>query len=253
MEGKNHRLLQCALEILNDVSDRQEPVSFKEICETAQMPKSTVHNLVQTLFNMNYLSQDPITGKYTVGMRSFITGNAYRVTNPAQIMAKEIVERVARQSNETTHYAVLEGTDVVYIYKFDSTHSIRVYSQVGKRVPAHVTAIGKAILSGYTDEELRSFYPDPVLPALTPSSITSLDALLVQLRQVRATSVAFENEESSPQVKCIAVSVMNTKGRPVAGLSLAMPVYRGEDDTPALARLLLDAKQELEQLYALYD
>ena len=150
MQEKNHRLLQCALEMLNYVADCGQPVSFKELSDTFDFPKSTIHNLAQTMANLGYLQKNNGTGKYTIGIRCFQTGNAFRQSNLFLNMAKEIVERLCLESNETTHFAVLEGTEVIYMYKFDSNQPIRVHSQVGKKIPAHTTAIGKALLSGYS-------------------------------------------------------------------------------------------------------
>lgn len=253
MQDKNHRLLQTALEILNYVADSTDPVSFKAITERFSLPKSTVHNLVQTMNNLHYLEKNQDSGKFSVGIRCFQSGNAYRKMRPFQVKAGEIVEKLSQACNETTHFAVLQNTDVIYIYKYDSTHSIRVYSEVGKKVPAHATAIGKALLAGYSDDEIRALYPSGELPALTAHSITSVDILVEQLHEVRRTSVAYEFEESSPYVKCIAVPIMNRNRFPIAGLSLALPIYREETNTQNLIHLLLKAKSELEELYALYE
>lgn len=253
MQEKNHRLLQVSLEILTTIADSGEQVSFKEITTWFSLPKSTLHNLVQTLCNTGYLEKNEETGKYAIGISCFQTGMAFRKANPFKKQARKIVENVSLSCNETTHFAVLERTDVVYIYKYDSTQSIRVYSEVGRKVPAHATAIGKALLSGYTDDQVRALYPSEELPALTAHSITSLDILLEQLREIRRNSIAFEHEESSPYVKCIAVPVLNSKGFPAAALSLALPIYREDANTQKLIQLLMDAKKELEQLYALYE
>jgi DNA-binding IclR family transcriptional regulator len=252
MPEKTHRLLQNALEILDWVADSPEPTTSKKLREIFKFSKSTLYNLVYTLVNVGYLEKDAL-GRYTIGIRCFKTGNAFRVSNPFMVKAKEIVEELNMLSNETTHLAVLEGIDVVYIYKFDSTHAIRIYSQVGKKIPAHTTAIGKALLSGYSDDEIRRLYPEVKLPALTRNSITSVKVLIDQLREVRRTAIAYEQEESTPYVKCVAAPVMNSKEIPIAGISVALPVYREDEDVKKIIPLLLEAKHKLERLYVLYE
>lgn len=253
MNGKNHRLLEQSFEILNLIAAKGEPVSFKEICERIQLPKSTLHNLVQTLSNLNLLSRKEDSNKYTIGLKCFELGNAYLSSNPFYNMAKEVIEAASIKCNETTHFAILNGTDVVYLYKFDSTQPLRIFSHVGKRVPAHATAIGKALLSGYSDDEIRRMYSDPLLPSMTPNTITSVDVLLEQLREIRRTNIAYEKEESSPYIQCYAVPILNKQGFPVAGISISVPVYREENDTQKLVHLLLEAKEQLNNILRLYD
>jgi DNA-binding IclR family transcriptional regulator len=252
MLKSGHRLLQNALEILNFVADNPEPVTCRHLHEAFPLSKSTMYNLIQTMINSGYLEKDA-AGQYSVGIRCFRTGSAFRVLNPFKRRAKEIVEGVCIACNETTHLAVLEGTDVVYIYKFDSTQAIRIYSQVGKKVPAHTTAIGKALLSGYSDDEIRSFYGTSKLPVLTPKSINSVKVLIEQLREVRRTSIAYEQEESTPYVKCIAVPIMNSNNFPIAAMSIALPIYREDKVIKKMLPVLLDAKKKLENLYAMYE
>jgi DNA-binding IclR family transcriptional regulator len=253
MPGKNHRLLEQSFEIISFIASKAESVSFKEICDNIELPKSTVHNLVQTLVNLNILEKKDDSGKFIIGLKCFELGNAYLSSNPFYNQAKEIIEAISIKCNETTHFAILNGTDVVYLYKFDSTQPLRIFSHVGKRVPAHATAIGKALLSGYTDQEIRKMYPDPVLPSMTPNTITSVYVLLEQLREIRRTNVAYEKEESSPYVQCYAVPILNRQGFPVAGISISTPIYREENDTKKLVSILLEAKELLNNLLRLYE
>jgi DNA-binding IclR family transcriptional regulator len=251
MHEKEHRILKYTLEMLDRIADTTNPLEIKEILDMFPLSRSTVYNLLQTLVNMGYLEKDS-GGHYSIGIRCFRTGNAFRASNPFINKARDIVERVNKICKETTHFALLEGTDVIYLYKFDSAHAIRIHSEIGKKIPAHTTAIGKAMLSCYSDEDIEALYPNGKLPSQTPKSITSIKVLIGQLREVRRTSIAYEQEESTPYVKCIAVAIVNAQNFPVAGLSIAMPIYRDEKDINKMIPLLLDAKKELEDLNALY-
>jgi DNA-binding IclR family transcriptional regulator len=141
---------------------------------------------------------------------------------------------------------------VVYIYKFESAHALRVHSQVGKALPAHATALGKAMLSGYSDEEIYSFYGKAKLTVLTPKTITSLKIIIEQIHEIRRTSIAYDEEESTPNVKCVAVPIFDSNKKPVAGVSVSFPVYYESKEVEKVIPLLLEAKKELEELYALY-
>lgn len=253
MKTKNHRLLQCSLEILEFIAFSVQPVSFKEVTEKIDLPKSTTHHLLQTLIDLNYVNKNEYSGKLSIGLKSFEVGNTYLSSNPFYSMAKELIEATSVKCNETTHFAILNGTDVIYLYKFDSTQPLRVFSHIGKRVPAHATALGKALLSGYSDETIRTLYPGTALPKLTEHTITSTEILLKQLEDVRRTGVAYEKEESSPYIQCIAVPIKNKVGLPVAGISISVPIYKAEKDIEKLKALLFDAKKQLESTLSLFE
>lgn len=87
--------------------------------------------------------------------------------------------------NQTTHFGILNGHDTIYLYKFDSNQPLRIASHTGKRIPAHATAIGKALLSGLSKTELDELYKNYKLEAMTEHTITSLEELEKQIEEVR--------------------------------------------------------------------
>ncbi|MCU6766896.1 MULTISPECIES: IclR family transcriptional regulator [Blautia] len=246
MEQKNHRLLQCALEIMKYISKQPKGVSFKEICTITDLPKSSVHNLVQTMCNMNFLQKKENYNEYRIGLQCFEVGNAYLSTNPFYSVAKDIVENVSIRCNQTTHFGILNGHDTIYLYKFDSNQPLRIVSHTGKRIPAHATAIGKALLSGLSKAELDELYRNYKLEAITEHTITSLDELEKQIEEVRKTHIAYEAEESSPYVRCIAVPICNRIGNVIAALSVSFPIYQNTLNADTFKQVLFDAKRQLE-------
>lgn len=253
MEAKNHRLLQASLEILEYISKQPKSVPFKEICDISTLPKSSTYNVVQTMSNMGFLHKKENCNEYYIGLKCFEVASSYLSTNPFYSMAKEIVENISLQSNQTSHMGILNGHDTVYIYKFDSNQPLRVASHIGKRIPAHATAIGKALLSDLTPMELRELYRDYPLQALTASTITSIDKLILQEEEIRRTQIAYESEESSPCVSCIAVPIRNRSGRVIAAVSIAFPSYQPALNTDAFHQILLNAKRQLESILLTLD
>lgn len=246
MDQKNHRLLQCALEIMEYIAKQPKGVSFKEICTITDLPKSSTHNLVQTMCNLDFLQKKENYNEYRIGLKCFEVGNAYLSTNPFYSVAKEIVENVSVRCNQTSHFGILNGHDTIYLYKFDSNQPLRIASHTGKRIPAHATAIGKALLSGFSREQLLELYKDYPLQPMTEHTITSLEQLIIQIEEVRRTQTAYESEESSPYVRCIAVPIQNRTGNVIAAVSVSFPIYQTELNTDAFRTILFDAKRQLE-------
>ena len=246
MKPKNHRLLQCSLEIMKYISEQPKGVSFKEICTITDLPKSSVHNLVQTMCNMDFLQKKENYNEYRIGLKCFEVGNSYLSTNPFYSIAKEIVENVSARCNQTSHFGILDGHDTIYLYKFDSNQPLRIASHTGKRIPAHATALGKALLSGFTKAELLELYRDYPLQPMTEYTITSLDELCAQVEEVRRTQAAYESEESSPYVRCIAVPIHNRMGKVIAAVSVSFPIYQTDINPGAYRDILFEAKKQLE-------
>lgn len=216
-----------ALDILELFLDTPE-ASAPEITERLGLPRTTVHELVTTLAARSYLV--PVPGqptRYRLGLRVFLLGSSYAEQLDLARDAQEVAGAIAAACDETVHVAVLEGTEVVYIAKVDSTHPVRMVSAVGRRLPAHCTGVGKMLLSGLNAEALDARYPrDRELPAMTPRSITSPAKLRTHLAEVRKAGIAYDNCESNDAVQCVAAPVYDRAGTMVAAMSISVPSIR---------------------------
>ena len=125
---------------------------------------------------------------------------------------------------------------------------MRMRSSVGKRLPAYATALGKALLSGKSQAEVRELYRESGLRQITPHTITDMEQLLVQLEEVRRTGFAFEREESSLGVQCAAVPVCQSSGAVYLGLSVAVPVGCSQEGLERMKQPLQEARSRLERV-----
>jgi IclR family KDG regulon transcriptional repressor len=215
------------LELLLDTPD----ISAPEITERLGLPRTTVHELVTTLADRSYLI--PVPGqptRYRLGLRLFLLGSSFADRLDMSREAQAVAQEVAADCDETVHVALLEGTDVVYIAKVDSTHPVRMVSAVGRRLPAHCTGVGKMLLSGLPAEALDARYPrNRPLQAMTPHSITSPAKLRTHLAEVRKAGMAYDDCESNAAVYCVAAPVYEHSGAMVAAMSISVPNIRWAD------------------------
>jgi DNA-binding IclR family transcriptional regulator len=220
-----------ALDILELFLERPS-LSAPQITEHLGLPRTTVHELVSTLVDRGYL--DAVPGapiSYRLGMRTFQLGSQFADRLDLVREAQEAAAEVALVCDETVHVAVLDGASVVYVAKVDSTHPVRMVSAVGRRLPAHCTAVGKLLLSALSPEALDARYPaGGSLPAMTPQSITSPARLRAALRQVAADGVAYDDCESNEAVRCVSAPVYDHGGRMVAAMSISAPTIRWTDE-----------------------
>ena len=220
-----------ALDILELFLDRPT-LSAPEITERLDLPRTTVHELVTTLVDRGYLeTAGGAPTRFRLGLRLFQLGSQFADRLDLVREAQDAAAEVAAACDETVHVAVLDGASVVYVAKVDSTHPVRMVSAVGRRLPAHCTAVGKMLLSGLTDEALTATFPrGQPLPAMTPNSISSATKLRTHLAEVRAEGVAYDEFESNDSVRCVAAPVRDHTGRMVAAMSISVPAVRWTDE-----------------------
>ena len=215
-----------ALDILELFLDRPQ-LSAREVTERLDLPRTTVHELLVTLVARSYLISVPGQPvRYRLGMPLFQLGAAFAGQVDLVREAQTVARDVAAACDEAVHVAVLEGADVIYLVKVDSTHPVRMVSAVGRRLPAHCTAVGKILLSSLDHEALDTVLAKGVLPGMTPESITEPDRLRAQLDSVRAESVAADIGESDSAMRCVAAPIRDHSGATIAAMSISAPIIR---------------------------
>jgi DNA-binding IclR family transcriptional regulator len=162
-----------ALDIL-ELFLTDDTLSAPEITARLGLPRTTVHELVNTLVDRDYLTAEAgAPTRYRLGIRLFQLGGHFADRLDFTREAQEVAAEIAAACGETVHVALLDGSDVVYVAKVDSTHPVRMVSAVGRRLPAHCTAVGKVLLSALPPEAFEARYPPGrALPAMTAASIS---------------------------------------------------------------------------------
>ena len=146
-DGSRLSSVASSIRLLKAFSEEQVEIGISDLAKRLGVAKSTVHRLAVTLVADGMLEQNPDTGKYRLGLSLFRLGSLVRrrmnVSNEARPLLRELREKV----NETVHLAVLDGTEIMYVFNLESTQSIRMRSDVGVRKPAYCTAEGQVILA----------------------------------------------------------------------------------------------------------
>jgi IclR family KDG regulon transcriptional repressor len=215
-----------ALDILELFLGRAE-LSAREVMDRLDLPRTTVHELLVTLVERSYLVTVPGQPvRYRLGLPVFELGAAFAGRLDLVREAQGVARDVAAACDEAVHVAVLDGADVIYLVKVDSTHPVRMVSGVGLRLPAHCTAVGKILLAGLRRAELDAVLTKDPLPGMTPASITDPDRLRQHLDGVRADGLAADLGESDSAMRCVAAGVRDHSGAVVAAMSLSAPIIR---------------------------
>lgn len=248
MSAGNHKILEKSMLMLEAVSNHPEGITLTNLCKEIDIPKGSAHALLSTFVNMGYLRRDQRTSLYYINLKTFEVGARFVENNRHFRYAREVLENIVSRTGETAHMAVLDGTDVVYISKFDYSHAIRMVSIIGRRIPAHATAIGKALLSGYSNDEIRAMYQGKSLERLTENTVVDLDMLIEQLDRARLVGYTSEREESTRGIECVGVAVGKPSNPTHIAISLSVSVDPARESMEKFITPLLEAKHYLQAM-----
>lgn len=225
-----------ALELVEILCKADGGISLNELSEKAGLHKTTVHRLLQSLLEYGYANQDSGTRKYKAGLKIFELSHQLIDKMELRDQARPELKELNRETNETVHLAVLDKGEVVYIDKIEPQRTIRMYSSIGKRAPAHCTGVGKALLAYLPEDELERVTKEKGLKKHTKNTITSISALKEELRKVRERGYAVDNAEHEKEVRCVACPIFSHRDKVVAAVSLSVPSFRvGKEKVKKLA------------------
>ena len=215
-----------AVAALNALARASDGLTLSELARETGEPKSTLHGILATLVEAGLLVRDGATKRYRLGPHLLALAGAYARQSDLLRAFGEVARPLARELGETIQLAILQGRDVLYIGKQEGTQWVRLASEVGTRLPAHATSLGKCLLAWLPPEELERLLAAGPLVALTPRTITDPDILRAELAQVRARGYAIDRGETLPDLWCFGAPVRDAQGAVVAALSISVPVTR---------------------------
>ena len=193
-----------ALDLLEVVAAAGGRMAISEIATTAGLPLPTIHRLVRTLVDRGYMRQLP-DRRYALGSRLIPLGEAAGAM--LGTWARPVLERIVDELGESANLAVLDGDMVMYVGQVPSRHSMRMFTEVGRRVYPHCTGVGKAVLTHLPDEQIRALLSRTGMPAQTPHTITDPDRFVEAVQEVRRDGYAIDEGEQEVGVRCVAVPV----------------------------------------------
>lgn len=212
------------VELLETLADAPGSLTLAELQRLLGVPKSSLHGLLRTLVATGWVEEDERGGRYGVGLRALRVGVACLDRDIMVRAAGPLLAVLQRQLDETMHLARLDGSDVVYLASRESQHHLRVVSRIGRRLPAHATALGKALLAARDAADVDALLP-PTLPALTPDTVTDRQQLHAELAEIRLRGWAYEAGQNTPGLGCFAVAVPSSHPACYA-VSCSVPLAR---------------------------
>jgi IclR family KDG regulon transcriptional repressor len=219
MSGKTVQSIDRAFDILEALAVEKDGLGVTEIGNRVGLHKSTVYRLLTAMAEKGYIEKNEETGMYRLGFKFVELCSLYLNNVELKTEAQPYLRRLVALSTQPVHLATLVDGEVVYIDKVEGYNSIRMYSAIGRRVPVHCSAVGKALLSGKNEIEIRQMLDNKELNAFTPNTIIDLEKLLQEIKEVKFKGWAEDDEEHELGIRCIAAPIYDYRKQVIAAVS----------------------------------
>jgi DNA-binding IclR family transcriptional regulator len=228
-KAKSDYLIQSvsrALDILEAFAVGQEELGVTELSRKLKLHKNNVFRLLATLETRGYVEQDRETGNYRLGMKTFEVASVFLHHLGLAKQARPVLGELAAETGEAAYLAVLDGPWAVCVDMVDTAHAVRVVSQLGRRLPAHASALGKVQLAFRPQEDLEQLWKQHELIAATSRTVTDPVRLGEELGRIATQDLALEDEECAAGVRAVAAPVRDYQKRVVGAVGVVGPVLR---------------------------
>lgn len=215
-----------ALQLLGLIVSADPEMGLREVSQVSKLPVATTHRLLQALVSGGYVSQNPANRQYTVGPAAFELAARIGTSRNLAQLAQPCLEELVRLSGESANLAAMEGGEVVYLAHVESPRMVRMFTQVGNRVPIHASGTGKAILASLDREHREQILAGRKLTRYTPHTITDRRKLEAEIDRIEQRGYATDLGEYEEGVHCIAVPVRSPHSRVYASISVSGPSSR---------------------------
>lgn len=249
MTEKNNTVqsLERAIMLLEELAMHQDGCGITYLSNLTGLHKSTVHRILNTLMAKGYIEKNPETEKYSLGMRFLYLSSTILDQMDIRKVAKPLLERLCSNTGEVVHLSILDNGEAVYIDKVENPNkSIRMYSQIGKRVPLHCTGVGKILIAWLPDKDLEAILKKHGMKRFTENTITDIETLKKHLKKIREMGYAIDEMEHEEGIRCVAAPIYNIKGKVIASVSVSGPVLHvTKERIPELTEEVIKTAKEI--------
>jgi DNA-binding IclR family transcriptional regulator len=220
------------LQILTHLAAQRGPVPASTLAQALGLPRSTVYRLLGVLTELGFVLHYPEAHRYGIGLAAFELSSGFARQEPLTRLGRPILATLVDRIGESAHLAVLHGRDVIYLVEERAPRRPALVTDVGVRLPSHLTASGRALLATLPLPQVRALFPDAsafvqrgdvdgVAAGTRPApSVTSYRELSRLLTEVRAAGYAAEDGDVTEGIASVAVAVRDPSGWPAAGIAV---------------------------------
>jgi IclR family transcriptional regulator, acetate operon repressor len=231
-EGRGRvRAVKRALSLLERLALSARPLKLSELAQLEGLPPPTCLRLLTTMQERGFVRFDSRTSTWTVGATTLYVGANFAATRHIVRSTEPVARQLSRERGVIVNLGVLDTHDVTVLYRV--TLGKPTSAPAPQRIPAHCSAIGKAVLSGLPPVEAHALVAGAHLMRVTRNSIVNPHLLFDHLERAQQTGYAIDNEENTDGLRCVAAPIFDEYHRPVAAISIAAPIDALQPDRVA--------------------
>lgn len=228
MTGSKVPAAENTLRVLRFLASRRGPVTAASVSTALELPRSTVYHLLKVMIDQGFVVHLPEDRVYGLGIAAFELSSAYVRHDPMARLGEPLLRALVDTVGENAHLAVMDGRDVVYVVEERAPYKPSLVTDVGVRIPAHLTASGRSMLAGLPPAQMRALYPNRASfsSRWESTEITTPGRLKIELERTRERGWAAEDGDVTPNFASVAVAAQDHRGLPVAGLAITFLAHR---------------------------
>jgi IclR family KDG regulon transcriptional repressor len=241
--------LERAFDILELLSKEQHGLALTEIGNRLELHKSTVYRLLYVLKQRGYIEKTP-QGHYRLGLEFIELSSLFLNNLELKTEAQPVLRELSGRTGNTVFLATLLEDQVVYIDKMETFNSLRKYSIIGRRAPLYCTALGKAMLTGKSDAEIRELFGGRNLAAFTPGTLTDVERIVQEVSRTRERGWSIDDQEYEQGLRCIGAPISDYRSQVIAAVSTSgfvsmIPEHKIEELAAYLKKAALDISRRM--------
>ena len=245
MSEKGVQVIDRAFDIIELLAVEPDGIGVSDIARRLALNKSTAHRILNAITERGYLEKTA-EGTYSLGIQ-FVELASNKLSDiELTTEAKPYLYELTNKLGQSSHLAILDGSDAVYIDKVEVTKNLRLYSQIGKRIPAYSSGLGKSLLLDTEDSVILSILNSQKMNKFTNTTLTTPQAVLKEIKEARVTGWTIDDEEHDEGIRCFAAPIYDYRGKIIASISSAGPcnVYTKDRDEE-ISKLVMEAANEV--------
>jgi len=224
--GGHSQSLVRGLNILEGLAAAPGGLGLSDIAQIVGLAPSTTHRLLQALHKQGYIIQDAELGLWKIGVKTFQVGNTFLEARDFVASARPYLRQLTRDSGETANLAIRDEGMAVFLAQSESPQMMRMITRLGSRAPLHASGVGKALLAWLPEREIERILQSRGLNRVTENTLDTPARLRESLATIRRQGYACDREEHAIGLNCVAASLHDQDGLPLAAISVSGPVAR---------------------------
>ena len=238
-----------AIDVIEFISSREKDLSLSEILENVNIPRQSLIRILNTLCSRGFLDKSSRRGLYRIGLRFLYLGHRLQDKFDLRTLAWEYMKELSQETRKTVELSTLDRDQLILLEQIRGSEGLSLYSRVGSVFPyLHAVSVGKVYLSLMSEDKRRRVLEKIGLPAVTKNTITDMEILEKEIREVQTRGYGFEDQELREGVRRVAAPIFNFNSEPVGCIGLSASIFSFDlDDVEKYGRMVLTAAKKISE------